>query len=101
MYTDTSQGAWRNFGSGRQAGATWQTPLANDTAQQYKHAYLAAAASSDHTLGQLLAEVDRLGLANDTIIVVTSDHGWGEYAKTCTPLPFLLKQTQVPGRVRL
>lgn len=60
MYTDSSLGAHRNWGSTDQGGAGWQQPLSNTTAREYKHAYLAAAASSDHLLGELLNEVQQM-----------------------------------------
>jgi membrane-anchored protein YejM (alkaline phosphatase superfamily) len=48
-----------------------------EKAQGLRRAYYAAAAFSDSLLGELLAEVDRRGFANNTIVVMTSDHGWG------------------------
>jgi len=38
-------------------------------------AYYAAITSLDWNLGRLMAEMDRLGIADDTIFVFTSDHG--------------------------
>ncbi len=37
--------------------------------------YYGAISSLDHNLGRLLDELDRLGIADDTIVVFTSDHG--------------------------
>lgn len=39
--------------------------------------YLAEVAFVDHAVGQVLDEVDRLGLRDRTFVVVTSDHGEG------------------------
>ena len=38
--------------------------------------YLAAVATFDDLLGQLTAKLASLGLADDTLLVVASDHGW-------------------------
>ena len=59
---------------------------------------------SDAQIGKLLDELDRLGLAKDTIVILWGDHGWklGEHAAWCkhtnteddTRAPLLLS---VPG----
>ena len=38
--------------------------------------YLASTTSVDRNLGRLMAEVDRLGLRDNTIVIYTSDHGY-------------------------
>lgn len=50
------------------------------------HGYYALVSEVDHHIGRILAELDRLGLTDDTIVVLTSDHGeWlgqgGRYGK--------------------
>ncbi len=40
-----------------------------------RHAYYGMVSYFDHCVGELVNELDRLGLADDTIILVTSDHG--------------------------
>jgi len=40
------------------------------------HGYYAATSYTDANIGRLLAELDRLGLAENTIVVVWGDHGW-------------------------
>lgn len=40
-----------------------------------RHAYLANVSYLDHKVGELMAELDRLGLAENTVVVFTSDHG--------------------------
>jgi uncharacterized sulfatase len=51
--------------------------------------YLGCCASLDHNLGRIRAELDRLGLADNTLIVYTSDHGShfctrnSEYKRAC------------------
>lgn len=41
-----------------------------------KHGYLACVSYVDQLVGDILAELDRLGLADNTIVVVWGDHGW-------------------------
>lgn len=47
-----------------------------------KHGYYAAASYTDSLVGKVLDELERLGLADNTIVVLWGDHGWqlGEYA---------------------
>ena len=45
--------------------------------QQWRRSYYAAAAYSDSLLGELLQELDALGVADQTAVVLTADHGWG------------------------
>jgi len=41
-----------------------------------RHGYLASTSYADKLLGDVLAELDRLALAGNTIIVLWGDHGW-------------------------
>jgi arylsulfatase A-like enzyme len=41
-----------------------------------RHAYRACVSYVDAQIGRVLAEVDRLGLRENTIVVVWGDHGW-------------------------
>jgi iduronate 2-sulfatase len=45
-------------------------------AANLRHAYYAAVSYSDAQVGRLLAELDRLGLSDNTIVVAWGDHGW-------------------------
>ena len=51
-------------------------PLTLESAQQLLHGYHAAVSFMDAQLGRVLDELDRLGLARNTIIVLWGDHGW-------------------------
>lgn len=41
-----------------------------------RHGYLACASYADKLTGDVLAELERLGLADNTIVVLWGDHGW-------------------------
>ena len=46
---------------------------------QARRAYYATVSGMDDKVGQILAAVDRLGLRNDTAVVLHSDHGCVDY----------------------
>ncbi len=81
-----------------------QGSIPDDLARHLKHGYYAAISYSDAQIGKLLDEVDRLGMAENTIVILWGDHGWklGEHAAWCkhtnteddTRSPLLLS---VPG----
>jgi iduronate 2-sulfatase len=50
--------------------------LPDDYARQLKHGYYAAVSYMDAQVGRVLAEVERLGLRNNTILILWGDHGW-------------------------
>ncbi len=60
-------------------------PLPEEMAQRLVHGYYAATSYMDAQVGRLLNELDRLGLADNTIVVLWGDHGWqlGEHGLWC------------------
>ena len=60
-------------------------PIPDDLARQLKHGYYAAISYMDAQVGRLLDELDALGVADNTVIVLWGDHGWklGEHAAWC------------------
>jgi len=57
-------------------------PIPDDIAHKLKQAYFAGVSYSDAQVGRVLAELDRLNLRNNTIVILWGDHGWklGEHA---------------------
>jgi len=47
-----------------------------ETSRKLMHGYYAAASYADAQVGRVIDELDRLGLADDTVIVLWGDHGW-------------------------
>jgi len=60
-------------------------PLSDDLARTLVHGYYACVSYTDAQIGKVLAELDRLGLRDNTIIVLWGDHGWnlGEHGLWC------------------
>ena len=71
---------WRELR--RYAGIPAEGPLPERTARKLIHGYYACVSYVDAQIGRVLAELERLGLRENTIIVLWGDHGWklGEYS---------------------
>lgn len=56
-----------------------------DLARQLIHGYYAAVSYTDAQVGRVLDELDRLGLRENTIVILWGDHGWklGEHDAWC------------------
>jgi iduronate 2-sulfatase len=59
--------------------------IPDDLARQLKHGYYAAISYTDAQVGKVLAELDRLDLRKNTIVILWGDHGWklGEHDAWC------------------
>ena len=51
-------------------------PLSRESANTARRAYLACVRYVDRQVGKVLAKLDELGLADNTVVVVWGDHGW-------------------------
>ena len=64
------------------AGIPKEGPLSPELVAELRHGYLACVSFLDAQVGRVLSELERLGLAERTIVVFWSDHGFhlGEHA---------------------
>lgn len=51
-------------------------PLTEAQARQMRHAYYACVSFVDAQIGRVIDELDRLGLRENTVVVLWGDHGW-------------------------
>ncbi len=60
-------------------------PLTDDQARTMIHGYHAALSYVDAQIGRVLDQLDKLGLATNTIVVLWGDHGWhlGDHGFWC------------------
>ncbi|WP_209329401.1 sulfatase [Lunatimonas salinarum] len=56
--------------------ASLEAGISDDYARKLIHAYYASVSYVDAQIGKVLDELDRLGLAENTLVVVWGDHGW-------------------------
>jgi len=79
-YALVDSGELRNYD-----GAPKEGPFPEAYARRLKHGYYAAVSFMDAQVGRVLDELDRLGLTENTIVVLWGDHGWklGEHDRWC------------------
>ncbi len=67
------------------AGMPQRGPIPDESARTLVHGYYAAVSFVDAQIGRVLDELDELGLAENTIIVLWGDHGWhlGDHGMWC------------------
>jgi arylsulfatase A-like enzyme len=56
--------------------ASLDAPVSDDYARKARHAYFACVSFIDAQVGRLMTELEKLGLAENTIVVLWGDHGW-------------------------
>ena len=76
--------------------------LPNDKIKELRRAYYSAVSWTDSLVGRVLDELERLGLADNTIISFIGDHGWhlGEHAEWCKQTNFEIA-THAPMMIRI
>ncbi|REJ67207.1 MAG: iduronate sulfatase [Planctomycetota bacterium] len=83
---DAPRDAIHNWGELRNYhGIPQKGPVSDETARALIHGYYACVSYTDALIGRLLAELDRLELSDETIVVLWGDHGWnlGEHTLWC------------------
>jgi iduronate 2-sulfatase len=80
IYAPQSGGELRNYKDMPASGR-----LPDDLQRTLIHGYYAATSYMDAQAGRVLAELDKLGLAANTIVVLWGDHGWhlGDHGIWC------------------
>jgi iduronate 2-sulfatase len=75
--------------------------MSDDQARLLRHGYLASVSYIDAQVGRLMAALDRLGLSDNTIVVLWGDHGWklGEHNSWCKMTNYEI-DTRVPLIIR-
>lgn len=86
-------------------GIPQKGPVDDTTMRMLIHGYYACVSYMDAQVGRVLAELDKLGLRQNTVVVLWGDHGWklGDYGAWCkhtnyeldTHVPLILS---VPGQ---
>jgi iduronate 2-sulfatase len=79
-FANTTWRELRNY-----VGMPEEGPVPDDDARKLIHGYHAAVSYMDAQLGKVIAKLDELGLAKNTIIVLWGDHGWhlGDHGMWC------------------
>jgi iduronate 2-sulfatase len=92
----TNWGELRNYSDMPKKG-----PVTTEQARRLRHGYYACVSYVDALIGRLLGELERLELADNTIVILWGDHGWklGEYGMWSKHTNFEL-DTHVPLIVR-
>ncbi len=91
-----------NFGELRgYFGIPADGPIPDDIARKLVHGYWACVSYMDAQVGRVLAALDDLGLADDTVVMLWGDHGWklGEHGSWCKHTNFDI-DTRAPLIVR-
>lgn len=70
-----NSGEFNSYLSGEEHPSLSQ-PVSDAYARKLKHAYFASVSYVDAQVGKVLDELDRLGLSENTIVVLWGDHGW-------------------------
>lgn len=92
------------------AGIPAKGPVSDEVARNLIHGYYACVSYTDALIGKLLDELDRLELADNTIVVLWGDHGWnlGEHTLWCKhscyetsmQIPLIVRAPGVEGSQR-
>jgi len=91
----------RDYMDYRDVPSPFEGSLSEAQQRELKHGYYASVSFIDAQVGRLLDELDRLGLAEKTIVVLWSDHGWklGEHNGWCKQTNYEI-DTRVPLMIR-
>ncbi len=83
---DAPEQAFAGWGELRQyKGIPKKGPVPDKEALELRRGYYAAASYTDAQIGKVVKELERLGLRDNTVIILWGDHGWqlGEHGEWC------------------
>ena len=92
-------------------GSPWQNNISEELIKILTHGYYASTSFTDAQIGQLIRVLDNLELAANTVVILSSDHGfsladhtlWNKHSlfnvATRVPLIVRLPQQEAPGSV--
>jgi len=66
----------RGYDDAKDLPLAYEKPWSEENQRKTKHGYYASVSYTDAQIGRLLDELERLGLTENTIIVLWGDHGW-------------------------
>ena len=92
----------RGYSDFKTAPTPQDQALSEEQARLLRHGYFASVSYIDAQIGRLLDELDRLEIADSTVVVLWGDHGWklGEHRSWCKMTNFEI-DTRVPLIVRV
>jgi iduronate 2-sulfatase len=104
----TPKEAFHNFGELRHySGVPASGPVSDELANKLIHGYYATVSYTDALIGQVLSELQNLGLEENTIVILWGDHGWnlGDHALWCKHCNFesslhVPLMVKVPGKTQ-
>lgn len=70
-YASNNSGELRTYSDMPKTG-----PVSDEVARKLIHGYYASVSYMDAQVGKVLAELDKLGLRDKTIVILWGDHGW-------------------------
>lgn len=70
-----SSGEFNQYKLGEEK-ASLDAPVSDEYARKLRHAYFACVSFVDAQIGKVLDELEKQGLAENTIVVIWGDHGW-------------------------
>lgn len=108
---DAPDAAIHNSGELRSyAGVPKTGPVSDQMARDLIRGYHACVSFTDALIGEVLAELERLDLAKNTVVVLWGDHGWnlGEHTlwnkhscfETSLRVPFIVRAPGIAGGVK-
>ncbi len=104
-YGDRSLGGFyelRGYVDYAEVPTPFESDLTEAQQRELKHAYYASVSFVDAQVGYLINALDELNLADDTIVILWSDHGWklGEHRSWCKQTNYEI-DTRAPMIIRI